>query len=137
MGRGRLDVTLQSSPLQVWFDAYVDFLIRYQPFHFAAEAGVSIGIECVVDFCIASTTISASLGVTLYLQGPPKTRDDKADEHNSVRRRWGGSEQNIFAKPMRMTYRLKSAVEIKIYRDSVETVPLASAETGHNEEGDD
>ena len=71
MGGGRLDVTLWAGPLRAWFNAYADFLINYKPFHFLAEGGVSIGIECVVDFCIASITISAHLGATLSIRGPP------------------------------------------------------------------
>lgn len=71
MGGGRLDVTLRSGPLRAWFNAYADFLINYQPFQFVAEGGVNVGIECVVDFCIASVTVCASLGATLYLKGPP------------------------------------------------------------------
>ncbi|KAK0667211.1 hypothetical protein QBC41DRAFT_279501 [Cercophora samala] len=71
MGGGRLDVTLRAGPLRAWFNAYADFLINYKPFHFIAEGGVSVGVECVIDFCIASITIGATLGATLYLEGPP------------------------------------------------------------------
>jgi hypothetical protein len=71
MGGGRLDVTLRAGPLRAWFNAYADFLINYKPFHFTAEGGVSVGVECVIDFCIASITVGATLGATLYLEGPP------------------------------------------------------------------
>ncbi|KAK4648394.1 uncharacterized protein QC761_109630 [Podospora bellae-mahoneyi] len=40
-------------------------------FHFTAEGGVSVGVECVIDFRIASITVGATLGATLYLEGPP------------------------------------------------------------------
>ncbi|KAI0391890.1 hypothetical protein F5Y17DRAFT_385086 [Xylariaceae sp. FL0594] len=71
MGGGRLDLTLRAGPLRAWFNAYADFLIQYQPFHFIAEAGVSVGVECTVDFCIASVTLRGSLEASLYLEGPP------------------------------------------------------------------
>ncbi|KAK4166870.1 hypothetical protein QBC43DRAFT_204940 [Cladorrhinum sp. PSN259] len=71
MAGGRLDVTLNAGPLRAWFNAYADFLINYKPFHFIAEGGVQVGVECTVDFCIVSLSISATLGATLYLEGPP------------------------------------------------------------------
>ncbi|KAL7939904.1 hypothetical protein V8C35DRAFT_18625 [Trichoderma chlorosporum] len=71
MGGGRLDLTLRAGPLRAWFNAYADFLIQYQPFHFIAEAGVSVGVECTVDFCIVSVTLRGSLEASLYLEGPP------------------------------------------------------------------
>ncbi|KAM7190136.1 hypothetical protein V8F20_009866 [Naviculisporaceae sp. PSN 640] len=71
MAGGRLDVTLRAGPLKAWFNAYADFLINYKPFHFIAEGGVQVGVECTVDFCIVSISVSATLGATLYLEGPP------------------------------------------------------------------
>ncbi|OCL06349.1 hypothetical protein AOQ84DRAFT_78782 [Glonium stellatum] len=242
MGGGRLDVTLRAGPLRAWFNAYADFLINYKPFHFMAEGGVSVGIECMVDFCIATITISAHLGATLFIQGPPlsgrvtvdfwiatfdvnfgddpdppkkvelkeffelvlqgdtpnalagggdvnkkiephvfscqaglvpngkqetpkdapwvvrgagfafsvackfvvenctvvtaATKDEKADDKNSVKRSWNDSEDHRFyAKPMQVSEPLKSELEIKIYRESTTSTSAVGAKHGDEEDG--
>ncbi|KAG7126729.1 hypothetical protein HYQ44_000449 [Verticillium longisporum] len=43
MGGGRLHAQLTLGALSAWFDAFLDFLINYRPFCFAAVGGVSIG----------------------------------------------------------------------------------------------
>ncbi|MCB1088290.1 MAG: hypothetical protein KDM63_14675, partial [Verrucomicrobiae bacterium] len=43
----RLTATWSSGPIKAWFDAGVDFLIAWAPFHYQAEAFVSIG--CSAD----------------------------------------------------------------------------------------
>lgn len=243
MGGGRLDVTLRAGPLRAWFNAYADFLINYQPFHFMAEGGVNVGIECVVDFCIASVTISASLGATLYLQGPPlsgrvtvdfwittfnidfgvdpnppeevslsefydlvlkdagsgsnmlvadgssekeaanphvfscraglvpqgqgetskdapwvvrgagfafnvackfaiacctvvsaATKDEQANDKNSLTRKY--EDERIYAKPMKISAPMKSDLEVKIYRDDVAPIFLATATNQENDDQD-
>lgn len=71
MGGGRLHATLSAGPLRAWFSLWADFLIKYQPFYFVAEVGVSIGISCTVDILITSFTVSVEVGATLTLEGPP------------------------------------------------------------------
>ena len=71
MGGGRLRATLSAGPLKAWFSTWTDFLIKYQPFYFMAEGGVCIGISCKVDLWITSFTVSAEVGATLSLEGPP------------------------------------------------------------------
>lgn len=71
MGGGRLSATLSAGPLSAWFTAWADFLIKYQPFYFMAEGGVCVGVSCKVDLLFTSFTISAEIGATLTLAGPP------------------------------------------------------------------
>ncbi|KAA8903423.1 hypothetical protein FN846DRAFT_954000 [Sphaerosporella brunnea] len=71
MGGGRLRASLRLGPLEAWFEAYADFLIKYRPFHFMADGGVSVGISCKVDLLITSFTIKVEIGARLHLEGPP------------------------------------------------------------------
>lgn len=71
MGGGRLKAVFQAGPIKAWFDAWADFLINYKPFHFMAEAGISVGCEFEVDIGFVSFTLSVELGARLYLWGPP------------------------------------------------------------------
>ncbi|KAL8372578.1 hypothetical protein RB595_002087 [Gaeumannomyces hyphopodioides] len=71
MGGGRLKAVFQAGPIKAWFDAWADFLINYKPFHFMAEAGISVGCEFEVDLGFVSFTLSIELGARLYLWGPP------------------------------------------------------------------
>lgn len=71
MGGGRLKAVFHAGPVKAWFDAWADFLINYEPFHFMAEAGLSIGCEFEVDLGFVSFSLSVELGARLYLWGPP------------------------------------------------------------------
>ncbi|KAF3930413.1 hypothetical protein ABW20_dc0110419 [Dactylellina cionopaga] len=71
MGGGSLKVTLSIGSLYAWFDAYADFLIKYKPFHFQAEGGVSVGLTYTLDLWLVTLHISLSIGARLYLEGPP------------------------------------------------------------------
>lgn len=63
----RLSATWNEGPVSAWFDAGVDFLLSWSPFHYAATAYVSIG--CSVDLFLF--TIHADVGASLSLWGPP------------------------------------------------------------------
>lgn len=71
MGGGRLHASLKLGPIEAWFDAYADFLINYKPFHFMADGGVSVGVNCKVDLLLTSFTIEVEIGAQLHLEGPP------------------------------------------------------------------
>ncbi|KAL6690779.1 hypothetical protein J3F84DRAFT_404137 [Trichoderma pleuroticola] len=71
MGGGRLHASFHAGPLEAWFDAFADFLINYKPFHFNAQAGLSVGVRFNVDFLFIHTHISVEIGAQLYLWGPP------------------------------------------------------------------
>jgi hypothetical protein len=71
MGGGRLHAALTLGPLSAWFDAFLDFLINYRPFHFNAIGGISVGTRFTLDLWLVTTRISAEVGTTLTVAGPP------------------------------------------------------------------
>lgn len=71
MGGGLLHASLSLGPLQAFFDAYADFLINYKPFHFIADAGISVGVRYTMDLWLVTLHISVEIGAHIYLQGPP------------------------------------------------------------------
>lgn len=71
MGGGLLHASLSLGPLQAFFDAYADFLINYKPFHFIADAGISVGVRYTMDLWLVTLHISVDIGAHIYLQGPP------------------------------------------------------------------
>ncbi|KAF3288811.1 hypothetical protein TWF970_005865 [Orbilia oligospora] len=71
MGGGRLHAALSLGALYAFFDAYVDFLINFKPFHFQAEGGVSVGVRFTLDLWLVTIRISVEIGATLKLRGPP------------------------------------------------------------------
>ncbi|KAH8693993.1 hypothetical protein BGW36DRAFT_399182 [Talaromyces proteolyticus] len=71
MGGGRLDASLTLGALYAYFDAYADFLIKYKPFFFMADGGVSVGVRFTLDLWICTVHINIELSATLYIQGPP------------------------------------------------------------------
>jgi hypothetical protein len=71
---GRLEAAYDVDPIRVWFTAYLDVLLAWDPFHYHADAGVSIGATFHFDICFfACVTISVtvSLGASVELDGPP------------------------------------------------------------------
>lgn len=62
----RLTATFDAGPVKAWFDAGVDFLIAWAPFHYEAHAWVTIG--CAVD--LGLFTLSVQIGADLQLWGP-------------------------------------------------------------------
>ncbi|KAH6844551.1 hypothetical protein B0I37DRAFT_377763 [Chaetomium sp. MPI-CAGE-AT-0009] len=71
MGGGRLHAAYYLGPIEAWFDAFADFLINYKPFHFTAEAGVSVGVRFSLDILFIHIHISVEVGAELELWGPP------------------------------------------------------------------
>jgi hypothetical protein len=62
----RLTATFEAGPVRAWFDAGVDFLISWAPFHYDARAWVTIG--CAVD--LGLFTLSVQIGADLHIWGP-------------------------------------------------------------------
>jgi hypothetical protein len=62
----RLTATFEAGPVKAWFDAGVDFLISWAPFHYEAHAWVTIG--CSVD--LGLFTLSVQIGADLQIWGP-------------------------------------------------------------------
>lgn len=71
MGGGRWNVSLQLGPLEAFYEAYVDFLINFQPFHFVADGGISVGVRFVLDLWLVTLHISVDIAATLHIEGPP------------------------------------------------------------------
>ncbi|HKQ78626.1 MAG TPA: DUF6603 domain-containing protein [Blastocatellia bacterium] len=70
MAGGHLEATWQSGNLRAWFNAAVDFLIAWKPYHYEGEASVSIGASYSFQF-FGWHTISVELAADLKIWGPP------------------------------------------------------------------
>ena len=75
MAGGRLELTYGISCAYIWFTAFADFLISWDPFYYEIGIGVSVGATfsiqvCFWGFCIG-VSITVSLGATLSIAGPP------------------------------------------------------------------
>lgn len=66
-----LSITYQSGNFKAWLDASADMVIAWAPFTFSAEIGVSVGASYRLTVLGVSKTLSASIGCTLALWGPP------------------------------------------------------------------
>ena len=62
----RMSAVFSLGPIKAWFDAGVDFLIAWAPFHYEADAYISVG--CSVD--LGLFTISVHIGADLEIWGP-------------------------------------------------------------------
>jgi hypothetical protein len=62
----RLAATFEAGPIKVWFDAGVDILFQWAPFHYEADAYVDIG--CSVD--LGLFTLTVHIGADLQIWGP-------------------------------------------------------------------
>lgn len=71
MGGGRLRASYSAGPIEAWFDAFANFLIQYQPFHFTAEMRITVGVSFNLDIGIIHIHISPEIGADLRLWGPP------------------------------------------------------------------
>jgi hypothetical protein len=72
---GRLELTYGISCAYVWFTAYADFLISWDPFYYTIDLGVSVGATfsiqvCFWGFCVG-VSVTVSLSATLTIAGPP------------------------------------------------------------------
>ena len=71
MGGGRLHASFSAGPIEAWFDALADFLINYRPFTFIATMSISVGVKCSIDVLFVHKSVSAEVGASLTLWGPP------------------------------------------------------------------
>ena len=74
MAGARMEATYGPDWIQVWFTAYTDFLLSWDPFFYNISAGVSVGATFQIQVCFfacVSIDITVSLGATLQVQGPP------------------------------------------------------------------
>jgi hypothetical protein len=71
MGGGGLHVLFHDGNLRAWLTASADFLISWQPFRYGAQVEVSVGISYTIGEGDLQTTLTAELGASLELWGPP------------------------------------------------------------------
>lgn len=71
MAGGSLVAMYQSGNLKAWFTAYADIVIWWNPFHFIADIGLTIGASYKMNLLFTSVTVSVEMGADLTLWGPP------------------------------------------------------------------
>lgn len=62
----RLSATFETESIRAWFDAGVDFVLAWAPFHYEAHSWVTIG--CSVDLGLFTTSVQ--IGADLQIWGP-------------------------------------------------------------------
>ncbi|MFI7134087.1 DUF6603 domain-containing protein [Nonomuraea sp. NPDC050153] len=72
MAGGSLTATYHDGSLRAWFDASMDFLIAWQPYHYEASMHVSVGVSYTYSF-FGKHTINAHVGTDVQLWGPEFT----------------------------------------------------------------
>jgi hypothetical protein len=68
---GDLQATYQSGHIKAWFDAHADVIIRWKPFWFDADIGLTIGASYTIDWGFTTSTITVEVGCDLEFWGPP------------------------------------------------------------------
>jgi hypothetical protein len=68
---GALKATYQSGHIKAWFDAHADVIIRWKPFWFDADIGLTIGASYTIDWGFTTSTITVEVGCELEFWGPP------------------------------------------------------------------
>jgi hypothetical protein len=71
---GRLEAAFEAGPVRAWFIAYADLLIAWDPFHYEADIGVSVGVDFTARICFfgcVTIRVRVSVGARLDLAGPP------------------------------------------------------------------
>ena len=66
-----IHATWSLGPLNAWFDAGVDFLLNWKPFHYEADARIQIGISLTIKVLFVKIRITVHAGVDLEIWGPP------------------------------------------------------------------
>lgn len=69
MAGGSLSAVYQDDSLKAWFDAVMDFLIAWKPYHYEASFSISVGASYTFSF-FGSHTISVHVGADVRLWGP-------------------------------------------------------------------
>jgi hypothetical protein len=72
---GRLEAAAEFGPIRVWFAVWLDVWLEWDPLHYHADAGITIGaaFHFTIDLLFTSITIniSISIGGSITLEGPP------------------------------------------------------------------
>jgi len=70
MAGGRLSIVYQKGALKAWFVAKADFYIRWKPFYYDIQVGVSIGVSYRVETFFLRHTFTVELAADVHLWGP-------------------------------------------------------------------
>jgi hypothetical protein len=74
MAGTRMEATYGPDCIHIWFTAYTDFLLSWDPFHYDVQIGIAVGAEFHMEICFIGCVdidISVSLGASLHILGPP------------------------------------------------------------------
>ncbi len=74
MAGGSLNLTYGISCANIWFNAYCDFLVSWDPFYYSIDIGISVGASLSIRICFfgcVTIGISLSIGASLSIAGPP------------------------------------------------------------------
>ncbi|KAI6762523.1 hypothetical protein HG530_008503 [Fusarium avenaceum] len=71
MGGGKIRAALSIGLLYAWFDAFMDFLMNFDPFYFQMTARVSVGVRFTLDLWLVTIRINVEISAGLDLMGPP------------------------------------------------------------------
>jgi hypothetical protein len=71
MGGGMLSVKYNLKLIEAHFYAHADFLIAWNPLHFIADIGVTVGVTLHAKIGPFGGDLTADCGADLHLEGPP------------------------------------------------------------------
>lgn len=71
MAGGGLSLSYDDGDLHAWFDAQADFIIYWRPFFFRVDISISVGASYRLNLGFTHRTVSAELGASVDLWGPP------------------------------------------------------------------
>jgi len=74
MAGTRMEATYGPDCIHIWFTAYTDFLLSWDPFFYDLQIGIAVGAEFHMEICFIGCVdidISVSLGASLHISGPP------------------------------------------------------------------
>lgn len=65
-----IHATWSRGPIDAWFDAGLDFLLNWGPFHYQADGYIAIGVSASIDLLFGTIHITVHVGVELQVWGP-------------------------------------------------------------------
>ena len=66
----RIDATWKSGPISAWFNAGIDFLLGWRPFHYLGDAYIHLGASFKAKLLFVTVQITIHVGVDLTVWGP-------------------------------------------------------------------
>lgn len=65
-----IKATADLGPIKAWFDASLDFMMAWKPFHYEARAGIQLGASFTLDLGFTKVAITIQVGVLFECWGP-------------------------------------------------------------------